>query len=804
MTKKYEIYSVKNYAEANKEWIKNNCKKLKKEELIIELKNNDKYYHFRIHPKNQYIFFGDLDNYNKDIINFFNILSNFLAKYYDIIISDNDIYYTQNNKKVNSYHYSIPKYNASTEKLKEIHENLIKIHKEEFIFKGDKKIEKIVDTTIYSEHWFRCPNQSKGSGNKNCHVIKKGEICNFIIDYIPENSSNINDKIFKSNMSIVKIPKKNELIEKESDNNLILSSTLYRTNIYKKMFDECYSQERFEIYDYWLSVGMALKNIFSNDEEAFELFNYYSSKGRNYEGLEKTKNKYLTLVKKNADQGYTVATIYYYAIADNKPKFIEIMSKNKMELEQTDVCKYLKIIAGNNFIYQKEPESDKYKLYCFNGKYWENDGIIFRQYVSEDLYNFLKSILVSVYWETKEFNHLKSKLNQLKQIKYKKDLLETYKEYGINNDVKFDDKSDLFAFNNIIYDLKNDCFINHQYENYISTTCGYDWIEPSPDEINELNNLIDSIMPIPEEKKLFLQILSTTLNGKNIENFIIFNGGGGNGKGVIDDLLLEALGNYGMIGNNAILFEKSSTGSNPEKANMHKKRLVVFREPSEKNKFENSVIKELTGGGTFSGRGHHESNTKKELNLTMIVECNKRPLLAEEPTDADFRRIIDLLFRSSFTMDKELIDNKKNIFEANQYYKTKEFQKKYKFALLKILFEAYKEYRENNYSFTIPKTIKDRTKNYLELSCNILDWFKEIYEKSDKSDDYLQIKNIYAEFINSAYYSNLSRNERKKYNKSYFQNYFNTNLFFRNNYAERFKNVRNVIKGWKIKIEEDE
>lgn len=595
----------------------------------------------------------------------------------------------------------------------------------------------------------------------------------------------------------------NNDVKTDNIKNLTFAEVISSKTFYKKMFDECYAQERFEIYDYWLSVGMALKNIFTNDDEAFELFNYYSSKGRNYEGIEKTKNKYLTLVKKNTFQGYTVATIYYYAIQDNKPKFIEIMSKNKMELEQTDICKYLKIIAGNNFIYQKEPESDKYKLYCFNGKYWENDGIIFRKYVSEDLYNFLKSILISVYWDTKEFTQLKTKLNQLKQIKYKKDLIETYKEYGINNEIKFDDKWNLFAFNNKIYDLENSCFINHKYDNYISSTCGYDWEEPSQEDIKELHKLIDSIMPIQEEKKLFLQILSTSLNGKNIENFIIFNGGGGNGKGVINDLLLEAIGNYGMIGNNAILFEKNSTGSNPEKANMHKKRLVIFREPSEKNKFENSIIKELTGGGTFSGRGHHESNTKKELNLTMIVECNKKPLLAEEPTDADFRRIIDILFRSSFTCEEDLINPEKNIYKANHYYKTKEFQKKYKFALLKILFTSYKEYRENNYNFIIPQTIKERTKTYLELSCNILDWFKEKFLKTKKKEDYVQVKDIYNEFLNSIYYVNLSRNERKKYNKSYFQNFFSTNLFFRNDFAERYNNIRNVVKGWKVKDEEE-
>ena len=185
---------------------------------------------------------------------------------------------------------------------------------------------------------------------------------------------------------------------------------------------------------------------------------------------------------------------------------------------------------------------------------------------------------------------------------------------------------------------------------------------------------------------------------------------GGNGKGMINDLLLHALGNYGFIGNNSILFEASKTGSNPEKANIHKKRLVIFREPPENKKFENSIIKELSGGGNFSARGHHESDTKKELNLTMIVEANKKPLLAEEPTDADVRRIIDLYFRSSYTQNEELVNEKNNIYFANTFYKTKEFQEKYKFALLKILMESYEEYKNNKFILQIPKSIEERTK----------------------------------------------------------------------------------------------
>jgi len=568
------------------------------------------------------------------------------------------------------------------------------------------------------------------------------------------------------------------------------------------MFDECYSQERFEVYEYWITVGMAIKNTFHNEDEAFDLFNYYSSKGSNYEGTEKTKYKYATLVKKNSSNGFTTATIYYYAIADNKPKFIEIMSKNSFELGQTDMCKYLKIIAGHNFIYKVV--GDNYVLFCFNGKYWETDSILFRQCLSTDLYEFLKNILIEVYWNSKDFVSLKAKIERLKCVSFKKDVEETYKEYGTNNTINFDDKTYLFGFNNVVYDLEQGIFREYKYDDYVSITCGYDWREPTDEEIKVVSDLIESIMPVKEERDLFLQIMCTALDGKCLEKFVIFNGGGGNGKGVIDDLLLKAVGNYGMIGNNGILFETSKTGSNPEKSNIHKKRLVIFREPSERNKFENSVIKELTGGGTFSARSHHEKTTTKELNLTMIVECNKRPLFAEEPQDAETRRIIDLFFRSTFTTDKTLVDGENNIFLAKPEYKSVEFQEKYKFALIKILMDQYKIFKKNNYVLNPPKSIKERTQLYLEMSCNIVQWFKDNYTLTNNKNDFIQVKDIYADFVLSDYYVNLSRSERRKYNKTYFLEYFQTNIFFRKYFAERYNNLRSVLKEWKEKENDGE
>ena len=340
-------------------------------------------------------------------------------------------------------------------------------------------------------------------------------------------------------------------------------------------------------------------------------------------------------------------------------------------LELNNICEQIKKNFGYKFIYKVI--NGEYKLYCYNDKYWQTDDVLMKKYINSELYDDLKKMVVSLYWDRDDFQTIKKKLDKLKTLPFKKDIVETYKEFGVNNDVKFDDKWWLLGFNNSVYDMETEQFREYKYDDYVSMTCGFDWREPTDDELKTMNSIIESIMPIEEERSLYLQILCTALEGRCLEKFIVFNGSGGNGKGLMDDLLLTALGQYGILANNGILFETSKTGSNPEKANIHKKRLVIFREPPEKNKFENSIVKELTGGGTFSARSHHEKETEKELNLTMIVECNKKPLFSEEPKDAELRRLIDLYFRSTFTTDHSMIDPSKHIYMANSIYKTKDF-----------------------------------------------------------------------------------------------------------------------------------
>jgi hypothetical protein len=89
------------------------------------------------------------------------------------------------------------------------------------------------------------------------------------------------------------------------------------------------------------------------------------------------------------------------------------------------------------------------------------------------------------------------------------------------------------------------------------------------------------------------------------------------------------------------------------------------------------------------------------------------------------------------------------------------------------------------------------------MSCNIVQWFKDNYMLTNEKENYIQVKDIYSKFTESDYYLNLSRNEKRKYNKSYFLDYFQTNIFFRKYFSERYNNVRSVIKSWKEKMNDD-
>jgi hypothetical protein len=110
----------------------------------------------------------------------------------------------------------------------------------------------------------------------------------------------------------------------------------------------------------------------------------------------------------------------------------------------------------------------------------------------------------------------------------------------------------------------------------------------------------------------------------------------------------------------------------------------------------------------------------------------------------------------------------------------------------------------NNFILQIPLCIAERTKNYLELSCDIITWFKETFIFTGNKEDILKIKDIYEKFISSEDYNNFTKIQKRKYNKSFLIKYIETNKFFKEYYHSRYNNIRSVLTFWKLKEEDSE
>ena len=135
-----------------------------------------------------------------------------------------------------------------------------------------------------------------------------------------------------------------------------------------------------------------------------------------------------------------------------------------------------------------------------------------------------------------------------------------------------------------------------------------------------------------------------------------------------------------------------------------------------------------------------------------------------------------------------------------------EFQEKHKYALLKILFEKHKDFHKNKKLY-ICESIQKRTENYLEMSCNIISWFKDNYSLCDESSySYLKLSDLFNLFKQSDYYIHLISSQKRKYNLTYFKNYFIKDKYLRNYYHERkkpkneTKQIRDILIGWEKKI----
>jgi hypothetical protein len=421
---------------------------------------------------------------------------------------------------------------------------------------------------------------------------------------------------------------------------------------------------------------------------------------------------------------------------------------------------------------------------------------------------------------------------------------------------EFDANPDLIGFDNGVFDISTKQFRPFRFDDYITMSVGYNldlqvvgaynhtgydregnsvYHEITDDDIteefettkNKIMETYSKITPDYELRQYLFGILSTGLSGRAFEYFFIFNGEGRNGKGLTNEFMEVVLGDY-FVGISPIVFcedqkKRTSSGPNPELAKLDKKRYVVSKEPPRDIPFQNSVIKEFTGGGNISARNCHSSKSTVKLCLTLVIEANTKPNLAEEPQKGEEHRINDIFFGSRFSTDEKEWNEAKRIYkqepELKHKFKTCPI---YRHTMANILIAYLIGVRDAEYNLDTfkPDSVRERSMAYIQNSYDIHNIFTELFElrveetataglyqdgkRTKAKDEDWTLPAIITHIRNSRAFHHMPRSKQKEYTKEKVVAFFNTNHFYKNLLYQEASTHAVKMRDWRLKPLEKE
>ena len=209
----------------------------------------------------------------------------------------------------------------------------------------------------------------------------------------------------------------------------------------------------------------------------------------------------------------------------------------------------------------------------------------------------------------------------------------------------------VFAFTDGCFDLKMCKFRQIQPTDYISTTTGYAYPKASnPDVRSAIKKFLFGLFENVEDDEYLQKVIASCLFGGNRwEEFYCFTGSGGNGKGVVSDLLKTAFGNYYLSVDNSLFTKPLERKDQPVPALVEArcKRIMMTTEPESDDKLQGGLIKKISGGDIIEARTLHSKHIVKYVpQFKMILQMNNIPKMTRIDGGIERRlRIVNFPFK---------------------------------------------------------------------------------------------------------------------------------------------------------------
>ncbi len=568
----------------------------------------------------------------------------------------------------------------------------------------------------------------------------------------------------------------NDIIDKSSLENAVnkmlsrLKSTEYivrETHLYTQILPEKYYEPGSHLLN--RQVAFALKHT---DERLFLSWIMLRSKASDFDystipSLYNDWKRYFNTGK----TGVTRKSIMYWAKQDAFEEY-EKVSETTIDyyIEESLESQTEWDIA--QVLYQKF--KDKYVCvsyekkgiwYVFKNHKWEQDrGISLRSALSKDIHNLYSLKRTNLEDEYHHFDqsddradYIKKKLKSLSDVMQKlkktndknnimREAMETFydKEFLVNMDTN----KYLLCFNNGVIDFKNKEFRDGYPQDYITKCTKIDYIpyyyDSNKDIIEQINDFMYKLFPIPELNKYMWNHLASCLIGTNVnQTFNVYHGSGSNGKSMLADLMTLTLGDYKGTVPITLVTEKRNAigGTSSEVIQLKGIRYAVMQEPTKGVKLNEGIMKELTGGDPIQGRALYCESETFEPQFKLVV-CTNNLFDIESNDDGTWRRIRKCDFVSKFKDEDELhTDDTQYVFMKDKNLKEKLplFAPVFASMLVKIAFETDGNVPDCEY-------IINASNKYRNCQDHIAAFVKENIVKTDDNKDRIRKQELINHF----------------------------------------------------------
>lgn len=426
------------------------------------------------------------------------------------------------------------------------------------------------------------------------------------------------------------------------------------------------SPERATSYDSWIRTGWCLRNI---DYRLVTKWVDFSKRSPKY-----THGECESLWDKmRVNGGLGMGTLKMWVAHDSPDVYKELIREDVFSLihkSQTgthyDVACVVHAMYGNDFVCASPKNRTWYQ---FNQHRW---------HVCEEAINLSQKISVQVCQEFSQvasvFNQkaaladddaiqkqsleISAKLNKvalsLKNTAFKACVMKEcmIMFHAPKFEEKLDSKCHLIGFENGVYDLEAMTFREGVPEDFISFSTGINYVpyDSNSEEAQALREYFKQVLPRPGVREYVLLHLASCLNG-NIkeERFHVWTGQGSNSKSKLIELFEKSFGDYCCKLPVALLTNKraQSNAATSEVARTKGRRFAVLQEPSENERFNVGLMKELTGGDKIIARGLFKEPVEFKPQMKLVLTCNHLPEVSADD-DGTWRRIRLVEFVSKF------------------------------------------------------------------------------------------------------------------------------------------------------------